>query len=143
MADVAVTPEHLNKLATAQEQASTQAGTAASAAANLEVAVWVSHGVVSGASNVAFTKAAAARQKTGQAMSTASTSLPESCAPPKAFTRAPTSSRARTSTSRCLIAGITPRLTTGRQPGSQHTNLADKQLSHQNCARIRRHRLLD
>ncbi len=75
MADVAVTPEHLNKLATAQEQASTQAGTAASAAANLEVAVWVSHGVVSGASNVAFTKAAAARQKTGQAMSTASTEL--------------------------------------------------------------------
>ncbi|KKC02630.1 ESX-1 secretion-associated protein [Mycobacterium nebraskense] len=77
MADVAVTPEHLANLATAQDQASTQAGTAASAASNLEVAVWVSHGVVSGASNVAFTKAAAARQKTGEAMSAASTELAE------------------------------------------------------------------
>ncbi len=47
MADVAVAPEHLDKLATAQDQASTQARTAASAASNLEVAVWVSHGVVS------------------------------------------------------------------------------------------------
>jgi Excreted virulence factor EspC, type VII ESX diderm len=75
MADVTVTPEHLDKLATAQDQASTQAGTAASAADGLEVDLWVSHGVVSGASNVAFTKAAAARKSTGDAMSKASTEL--------------------------------------------------------------------
>jgi hypothetical protein len=75
MADVTVTPEHLDKLATAQDQAATQAGTAASAAAGLEVDCWVSHGVVSGASNVAFTKAAEARKSTGEAMSKASTEL--------------------------------------------------------------------
>lgn len=75
MADVVITSEHLNTLATTQDQASTQAGAAATAASNLEVQAWVSHGVISGASNIAFAKAAAARQSTGQAMSTASTEL--------------------------------------------------------------------
>jgi Excreted virulence factor EspC, type VII ESX diderm len=77
MADVVVTSEHLDTLATTQDQASTQAGAAASAASNLEVQVWVSHGVISGASNIAFAKAAAARQSTGDAMSKASTKLAE------------------------------------------------------------------
>lgn len=75
MANVAVTPAHLDKLATAQDQASTQAGTAASAASSLEVDVWVSHGVVSWYSNLAFTKAADARKSTGDAMGKASTEL--------------------------------------------------------------------
>ncbi|WAC89805.1 type VII secretion target [Mycobacterium sp. Aquia_213] len=75
MADLAVTPEHLDTLATKQDQAATQATTPASAGANVEVATWVTHGVVSGVSNVAFTKAAAARKKTADAMSQASTKL--------------------------------------------------------------------
>lgn len=75
MADVTVTPAHLDRLATAQDQASTQAGTAASAASGLETDVWVSHGVVSWYSNLAFTKAADARKSTGDAMGKASTEL--------------------------------------------------------------------
>ncbi|OBH39605.1 hypothetical protein A5692_00535 [Mycobacterium sp. E342] len=77
MADVTVTPGHLEELATTQDQASTQAGTAASAASGLETAVWVTHGVVSWYSNLAFTKAAEARKSTGEAMSKASTELAE------------------------------------------------------------------
>ncbi|OMC15306.1 MULTISPECIES: ESX-1 secretion-associated protein [unclassified Mycobacterium] len=75
MADVVVTPEHLDTLATTQDKASTQAASAASAASDLEVQVWVTHGVASGASNVAFTKAASARQAAGEAMSKGSTEL--------------------------------------------------------------------
>ncbi|HTX96061.1 MAG TPA: type VII secretion target [Mycobacterium sp.] len=74
MADLTVTSEHLDKLATTQDQASTQAAAAASAGSNVEVACWVTHGIVSGASNVSFT-AAAARKKTVEAMSKASTEL--------------------------------------------------------------------
>lgn len=77
MADVVVTPEHLAKLATNQDQASTDAASAASAADNLEVATWVSHGVVSAASNLAFTAAADARKSTAEAMSAASKQLGE------------------------------------------------------------------
>lgn len=77
MADVAITPAHLDRLATAQDQASTQAGTAANAASDLEVSVWVTHGVVSARSSLAFTKAANARKSTGDAMSKASTELAE------------------------------------------------------------------
>jgi hypothetical protein len=75
MTDLAVTPEHLDSLATKQDQAATQATTAASAASNMEVATWVTHGIISGASNIAFTKAAAARKKTADTMSQASTGL--------------------------------------------------------------------
>jgi hypothetical protein len=75
MTDLAVTPEHLDSLAKKQDQAASQATTAASAGANVEAATWVSHGIISGASNMAFTKAAAARKKTADAMSTASTGL--------------------------------------------------------------------
>ncbi len=77
MADVSVTPDHLDMLAVTQDQASTQAVTAASAASGLETDVWVTHGVVSAASNLAFTRAANARQSTGAAMSKASTELAE------------------------------------------------------------------
>ncbi|OBG68458.1 MULTISPECIES: ESX-1 secretion-associated protein [unclassified Mycobacterium] len=77
MADVVVQPDHLAKLATNQDQASTQAATAASAADNIEISTWVSHGVISAASNLAFTKAAGARKSTGDAMSAASKQLAE------------------------------------------------------------------
>ncbi|WP_084298600.1 type VII secretion target [Mycobacterium genavense] len=103
MADLAVTPEHLDSLAIKQDQAATQATTAASAGSNVEIATWVTHGVISGVSNVAFTKAAAARKKTADAMSKASTDLPASCAPRRPFTEAPTTKRARASTSSCSI----------------------------------------
>ncbi|OCB28324.1 hypothetical protein A5674_16795 [Mycobacterium malmoense] len=75
MADVTVTSEHLDRLAVTQDQASAQAGTAAVAASSLETDVWVTHGVVSAASNLAFTNAANARKSTGDAMSRASTEL--------------------------------------------------------------------
>ncbi|CQD21604.1 ESX-1 secretion-associated protein EspC [Mycobacterium europaeum] len=75
MADLIVTPEHLKKLATAQDQAATRASTAGTAGDNIKAAVWVTHGIVSGASNVAFTNAAAARKSTAEAMSKASTEL--------------------------------------------------------------------
>lgn len=75
MADLIVTPEHLDTLATKQDQAAAQATSAASAGSNVEVATWVTHGIISGASNVAFTKAAAARKKTAEAVSKASTDL--------------------------------------------------------------------
>jgi hypothetical protein len=75
MADLAVTPEHLDSLATKQDQAATQATTAASAGSNVKVATWVSHGIISGASNVAFTNAAEARKKIADTMSQASTGL--------------------------------------------------------------------
>jgi hypothetical protein len=77
MANLAVTPQALGKLATTQDQAANQAGTAAAAASNLEVQVWVSHGIVSGFSNVAFTKAEAARRAVGEAMKNSSTELAE------------------------------------------------------------------
>ncbi|SPM43461.1 ESX-1 secretion-associated protein EspC [Mycobacterium numidiamassiliense] len=75
MADLVVTPTHLDKLAATQDQAAAQATTAASAGSNVQVAAWVTHGVISGVSNVAFTGAAAARQKTAEAVSKASTEL--------------------------------------------------------------------
>ncbi|MEE6180041.1 ESX-1 secretion-associated protein, partial [Mycobacterium sp. 050134] len=75
MADLFVTPDHLSQLAAAQDQASSQATTAASAADGVETAVWISHGVASSASNVAFTAALDARKAFGEALSTAATQL--------------------------------------------------------------------
>ena len=77
MANLAVTPATLATLATTQDTAANQAHTAGSAAANLKVQVWVSHGVVSGASNVAFTNAEAARRSVADALKKSSTELAE------------------------------------------------------------------
>jgi hypothetical protein len=73
--DLVVIPGHLDKLATTQGQASSMAGSAATAASNIKTEVWVTHGVVCGASNVAFTNAEAARRAAGEAMKTVSTGL--------------------------------------------------------------------
>ena len=71
-----VQTEHLGKLATVQDETANNQTTSATAAAdNLSTAVWVSHGIVSLASNMAFTKAAAARRAAGEAAKKASTGL--------------------------------------------------------------------
>jgi len=77
MENLVVNPEHLKGLATTQEVAATKEGAAATAASGIETAVWVTHGVVCGASNVAFTKAEAARRSAGDAMKKTSTNLAE------------------------------------------------------------------
>ncbi len=75
MANLLVTPEYLEKLATRQDEASKKAADAAGAAANIEVAVWVTHGVISGVSNSSFTAAEKARRGAGGNISTATSDL--------------------------------------------------------------------
>ncbi len=75
MANLAVTPDYLEKLAKSQDEASNTAGDAATAASKIEVAVWVTHGVISGVSNSAFTAAEKARQGAGKNVSTATSDL--------------------------------------------------------------------
>jgi uncharacterized protein YukE len=75
MANLAVTPDYLEKLAKSQDQASKTAGEAATAAAKIEVAVWVTHGVISGVSNSAFTAAEKVRRSAAGNISTATSDL--------------------------------------------------------------------
>lgn len=75
MANLAVTPDYLEKLAKSQDEASKTAGDAATAASKTEVAVWVTHGVISGVSNSAFTAAEKARQGAGNNIKTATSDL--------------------------------------------------------------------
>ena len=77
MADVEITTEHLKQLADKQDQAAAGSGAAATTASNLKTDVWVTHGVASGPSNAAFTKAANARQDAGLALQKASAMLAE------------------------------------------------------------------
>lgn len=66
MATLNVDENYLETLATKQGQAATKAAEAASAASNTETAVWVTHGVISGASNSAFVTAEKQRRGAGQ-----------------------------------------------------------------------------
>ncbi|MGF2947291.1 ESX-1 secretion-associated protein [Mycobacterium sp. Lab-001] len=75
MADLAVTPEYLEKLAKKQDDASGKASDAATAAAKIETAVWVTHGVISGVSNSAFTAAEKVRANAGKNIATAASDL--------------------------------------------------------------------
>lgn len=75
MANLTVTPGYLEKLAKSQDEASKTAGDAATATSKIEVAVWVTHGVISGVSNSAFTAAEKARQGAGNNIKTASSDL--------------------------------------------------------------------
>jgi len=77
MANLVVDPDYVKKLATTQDEAATKEGSAAGAAANLETALWVTHGVASAFSNVAMTSAENARRKAGEALQQASTDLAE------------------------------------------------------------------
>jgi hypothetical protein len=75
MANLAVTPGYLDKLASKQDDASNKANDAASAASGIEPAVWVTHGVISGASNSAFTGAERMRREAGKDIAAASSDL--------------------------------------------------------------------
>ncbi|OBH39607.1 hypothetical protein A5692_00545 [Mycobacterium sp. E342] len=66
MANLNVDEKYLEQLATKQGQAAAKAEDAASAASNTETAVWVTHGVISGASNSAFVTAEKQRRGAGQ-----------------------------------------------------------------------------
>lgn len=77
MADVEITTEHLSQLADKQDQAAAGSGAAAVAAANMKTKVWVSHGVASGPSNDAFTRAERARRHAGNTLQKASAALAE------------------------------------------------------------------
>ncbi|OBG65089.1 MULTISPECIES: ESX-1 secretion-associated protein [unclassified Mycobacterium] len=66
MATLNVDEKYLEELATKQVQAATKAEEAATAAGNTETAVWVTHGVISGASNSAFVTAEKQRRGAGQ-----------------------------------------------------------------------------
>ncbi|MEE6178201.1 type VII secretion target [Mycobacterium sp. 050134] len=68
MANLKVDPTTLTGLAKIQDDAAKQAGTAAEAASTLETQVWMSHGVISAASNISFTEAEAARRAAGEAI---------------------------------------------------------------------------
>ena len=71
MAELTVTSEYLKELATKQDSASTEAGDAALATSKITAAVWVTHGVLSGASNSAFSDAESLRREASQNISAA------------------------------------------------------------------------
>lgn len=75
MADVEITTEHLKQLADKQDEAAAGAGSAAKATSGTEQKVWVSHGIASGASNDAFTKAEKARRHAAERLQRASVDL--------------------------------------------------------------------
>jgi hypothetical protein len=68
MFDLALTASYLDGLSENQDDAANTAGSAARTASGIETSVWVTHGVVSGASNIAFAEAEAARRAAGGAM---------------------------------------------------------------------------
>lgn len=55
MANLQVDPRYLEELAKKQDGAAEKSGEAKGATSGVETAVWVTHGVISGASNTAFT----------------------------------------------------------------------------------------
>ncbi|WP_205874293.1 ESX-1 secretion-associated protein [Mycobacterium camsae] len=75
MPDLTVTAGYLEQLAAMQDQAATAAGSAADAASGIKTEVWVTHGVICGASNIAFTGAEEVRRAAGEAMKQASINL--------------------------------------------------------------------
>jgi hypothetical protein len=70
-----VSPTILELLATKQEAAAEKSGEAAGATGGLTTAVWVTHGVISGVSNGAFSSAEDMRKKAGQNLATAGKDL--------------------------------------------------------------------
>lgn len=77
MTDLTVTPEYLERLAQFQDQTSDEARSAAHAAFEIRKAVWVTHGLISRASNVAIARAEQARRNAGHAMSGSAADLAE------------------------------------------------------------------
>lgn len=75
MAYLTISPSYLDQLATKQDQASAAVGEAAAATAAMSTAVWVTHGVISGASNTAFDAAEAVRRAASGNLRTVATDL--------------------------------------------------------------------
>ncbi|BBZ46760.1 ESX-1 secretion-associated protein [Mycobacterium parmense] len=75
MANLAITPDYLEKLAKKQDDASSKARDAATAASGIETAVWVTHGVISGVSNSAATAAEGVRRGAANNIATAASDL--------------------------------------------------------------------
>ncbi len=72
-----VTPENLEKYAKKQDAASSKAAEAAAATSGLGTSVWLSHGVISGVSNVTFSDAQTVRSAACGKISAAAHSLAE------------------------------------------------------------------
>ncbi|WAC93300.1 ESX-1 secretion-associated protein [Mycobacterium sp. Aquia_213] len=68
MLDLVVTPNYLDRLATIENQASDKIGSAAGATNGVSSDVWLTHGVASEPSNIALTRAEAARRSAIEAM---------------------------------------------------------------------------
>ncbi|WP_051465108.1 ESX-1 secretion-associated protein [Mycobacterium genavense] len=94
MSDLVVTPNYLDRLATIQRQTSDNSATAAAVAKGIGDEVWVTHGIVSGPSNVALADAESARRSVIEAMQTASRQLADKLGGPPTPTPAPTNRRA-------------------------------------------------
>lgn len=74
-AELSVNPEHLEELAEEQTEAAKSAGEAASAANGTGQSCWITHGVISGSSNGAFTTVGEARYAAGKSIAQASSDL--------------------------------------------------------------------
>ncbi|KAA1251795.1 ESX-1 secretion-associated protein [Mycobacterium simiae] len=68
MANLALTPGHLDNLAGKQDRAAEMTAEAATAANGIPTAVWVTHGVISSSSNIRFVEAEAARRMAAENM---------------------------------------------------------------------------
>lgn len=75
MASMNVTADYLEKLAKKQDDAATEAAAAASAADGTGTSCWLTHGVISGASNSAIGGVESARSSAGKALRQASVDL--------------------------------------------------------------------
>jgi len=77
MEDLSVTPEYLEHLANKQDESSKELEDAAHEASGIGSAVWLSHGLICGACNVAVVKAEAAHTAACEAMEAVSADLAE------------------------------------------------------------------
>jgi Excreted virulence factor EspC, type VII ESX diderm len=75
MSDLTVTPDYLDNLATIQDQTADKTGSAATVASGIATDLWVTHGVISGKSNVELISAEAARRSVVEAMQKVSVDL--------------------------------------------------------------------
>lgn len=75
MADLLISPTVLETLAKNQTDAAKDAQAAANGLSGTGSDCWVSHGVISGSSNTAFSAVEETRQNAGQALANASTGL--------------------------------------------------------------------
>jgi alkylation response protein AidB-like acyl-CoA dehydrogenase len=75
MADLSVTPKHVEEMAKKQDQAAEKIAKGAKAADGLGTSMWVSHGPICGYNNTAVEKAEVARRTAAVALQTVCTDL--------------------------------------------------------------------